>query len=141
VPYRGEGPAILDLLSGHVRVMIPTIPPSIEYIRAGKLVPIAVTLGTRSELLPGVPTIGEFVPGCEAGAWVGIGAPRGTPPEIIEKINREVNAALADPQLKARIADQGGTASPGSPAEFGKFIVDFTDKWARVIRAANIKIE
>ena len=117
------------------------MPSSIEYIRAGKLRALAVTTATRSEALPDIPTVGEFVPGYEASAWYGIGAPRNTPAEIIDKLNREINAALADPKMKARLADLGGTPLPMSPADFGKLIADETEKWGKVIRAANIKPE
>jgi len=141
VPYRGGGPALSDLLSGQVQVMFATMPSSIEYIRAGKLRALAVATATRSEALPDVPTVGEFVPGYEASSWSGLGAPRATPAEIVDKLNKEVNAALDDPKMKARLADLGGVALPGSPADFGKLIADETEKWAKVIRAANIKPE
>jgi tripartite-type tricarboxylate transporter receptor subunit TctC len=141
VPYRGGGPALIDLLGGQVQVMFPATAASIEYIRAGKLRPLAVTTATRSEALPEVPTVGEFVPGYEASGWFGVAAPRNTPPDIIEKLNKEINAALADPKIKARLADLGGTVLPGSPADFGKLIANETEKWGKVIRAANIKAE
>ncbi len=111
----------------------------IEHIRAGKLRALAVTTATRSEALPDIPTVGEFVPGYEASAWYGVGAPKNTPAEIIDKLNKEINAALADPKMKARLADLGGTVLTGSPADFGKLIADETEKWGKVIRAANIK--
>jgi len=114
---------------------------SIEYVRAGKLRALAVTTATRSEALPDLPTIGEFVPGYEASGWYGIGAPKGTPVEIVEKLNKEINAALADPRIKVRLAELGGEPMPMSPGAFGKFIVDETEKWAKVIRSANIKPE
>ena len=114
---------------------------SIEFIRAGKLRPLAVTTATRSEVLPDVPTVGEFVPGYEVSSWQGIGAPRKTPAEIIEKLNREINVALADPKIKAQLADLGNAVIPGSPADFGRLIADETEKWGKVIRAANIKAE
>jgi tripartite-type tricarboxylate transporter receptor subunit TctC len=141
VPYRGIGPALNDLLGGQVQVMFPATIASIEYIRAGRLRALAVTTATRWEALPDLPTVGEFVPGYEASAWFGIGAPKNTPTEIVDKLNKEVNAALADPIMKARLADRGGTALAGSPADFGKLIADETEKWAKVIRAANIKAE
>ena len=141
VPYRGAAPALTDLLGGQVQVMFATMPASIEYIRAGKLRALAVTTATRSEALPDMPTVGEFVPGYEASTWYGIGAPKNTPAEIIDKLNKEINAALADPKIKARLADLGGTVLAGSPADFGKLIADETEKWAKVIRAANIKPE
>ena len=130
-----------DLLAGQVQVSFPTMPASIEYIRAGRLLALAVTTATRSDALPDIPTVGEFVPGYEATAWYGIGAPRATPAEIVDKLNKEVNAALADPTMRARLADLGGTPLPGSPAQFGKLIAEETEKWAKVIRAANIKAE
>jgi tripartite-type tricarboxylate transporter receptor subunit TctC len=141
VPYRGGGPALTDLLSGQVQVMFATMPSSIEYIRAGKLRALAVATATRSEALPDVPTVGEFVPGYEASSWSGLGAPRATPAEIVDKLNKEVNAALDDPKMKARLADLGGVALPGSPADFGKLIADETEKWAEVIKFAGIKAD
>jgi tripartite-type tricarboxylate transporter receptor subunit TctC len=141
VPYRGEGPALTDLLGGQVQLLFGSLPASIEYIRAGGLRALAVTTATRSEALPEIPTVGEFVPGYEASAVQGIGAPKNTPAEIIDKLNKEINAALADPRMKVRLADLGGAALAGSPAEFGKFISDETEKWGKVIRAANIKPE
>ena len=141
VPYRGAAPALTDLLGGQVQVMFDTMPASIEYIKAGKLRALAVTTATRSEALPDIPTVGDFVPGYEASAWYGVGAPKNTPAEIVDKLNKEINAGLADPKIKARLADLGGTVLPGSPADFGKLIADETEKWAKVIRAANIKPE
>ena len=139
VPYRGGAPAIADLLGGQVQVMFDNISESLEYIRAGTLRPLAVTTATRLPALPDLPTVGEFVPGFEASGWNGVGAPRNTPIEIIDKLNREINHALADPKLKARLADLGGTVLPGSPADFGKLIADETERWARVINFAGIK--
>jgi tripartite-type tricarboxylate transporter receptor subunit TctC len=141
VPYRGAGPALTDLLGGQVQVMFATMPSSIEYIRTGKLRALAVTTATRSSALPDVPTVGDFLPGYEASASFGVGVPKNTPAEIIDKLNKEINAGLADPKMKARFADLGGTVLPGSPADFGKLIADETEKWAKVIRAANIKPE
>jgi tripartite-type tricarboxylate transporter receptor subunit TctC len=141
VPYRGAPPALTDLMSERVQVMFPDMPSSIEYIKAGKLRALAVTAATRSELLPDTPTVADFVAGYEASVWFGIGAPKNTPAEIIDKLNKEINAGLADPKLKARLVDLGGTAIGGSPAEFGKLIAEETEKWAKVIRAANIKAE
>ena len=141
VPYRGEAPALTDMLGGQVQAMFGTMPASIEYVRAGKLRPLAVTSARRSELLPDLPTVGNFVPGYETSAWQGIGAPKNTPAEIINKLNKEINAGLADPKIKTRIADMGGTVLPGSPADFGKLVADETEKWGKVIRAANIKPE
>jgi tripartite-type tricarboxylate transporter receptor subunit TctC len=139
VPYRGEGPALLDLLGGQVQVMIPSLPPSIEYIRAGKLRALAVTNPTRLGVLPNVSTIGEFLAGYEASAWAGLGAPRSTAPEIVNRINKEIAAALADTKILARITDQGGEALPSSPAEFANMIAADSEKWGKVIRAAGIK--
>jgi tripartite-type tricarboxylate transporter receptor subunit TctC len=141
VPYRGTAPVITDLLGGQVQVYFDPITGSIGYIRAGKLRALAVTTATRSDALPEIPTVGEFVPGYEATQWFGIGAPNKTPAEIIDKLNKEINAGLADPTLKARLADLGGTPLSGSPADFGKLIADEIEKWGKVIRAANIKVE
>jgi tripartite-type tricarboxylate transporter receptor subunit TctC len=141
VPYRGEAPALTDLLGGQVQVMFATMPASIEYIKAGKLRSLAVTTATRLDALPNVPTVGDLLPGYEASAWQGVGAPKNTPAEIIAKLNNEINTGLADPKLKVRLADLGGTVIAGSPADFGKLIADETEKWGKVIRAANIKPE
>jgi tripartite-type tricarboxylate transporter receptor subunit TctC len=141
VPYRGNAPALTDLLGGQVQVMFDTMPNSIEYIKAGKLRPLAVTTATRWEGLPDIPTVGDFVPGYEASGWYGLAAPKNTPADVVDKLNNEVNAALADPKMKARLADMGGTVLAGSPADFGKLIAAETEKWAKVIRAANIKPE
>jgi len=139
VPYRSAGPALTDLLGGQVQVMFPSTVASIEYIRAGRLRALAVTTATRSEALPQIPTVAEFVPGYEASNWYGLGAPKATPAEIVDKLNKEINACLADPKMKAQLADLGGVALPGSPAEFGKLIADETEKWAKVIKFAGIK--
>jgi tripartite-type tricarboxylate transporter receptor subunit TctC len=141
VPYRGGGPALNDLLGGQVQVYFGTTVSSIGYIRAGRLRALAVTSATRSDVLPDIPTVGEFLPGYEASGWTGIGAPKTTPAEIVEKLNKEINAALADPKLKARLADLGGTVLALSPVDLGKLIAEETDKWGKVIRAANIKPE
>src|SRR5579871_5394525 len=141
VPYRGAGPALTDLLGGQVLMSFAGIAGSIEYVRTGKLRALAVTTAARSEALPDVPTVGESVPGFEAGDWLGIGAPKNTPAEIIDRLNKEVAAALADPKIKARFADLGGTPLVLTPAGFGKLLADETAKWAKVIRAANIKPE
>jgi tripartite-type tricarboxylate transporter receptor subunit TctC len=141
VPYRGGVAALADLISGRVHVMFDNLPTSIETIRAGKLRALAVTTATRSEALPAVPTVAEFVPGYEASAWWGIGAPKNTPADIVNKLNREINAALADPKMKARLADLGGTVLPGSPADFGKLIADETEKWAKVVKFSGAKPE
>jgi tripartite-type tricarboxylate transporter receptor subunit TctC len=139
IPYRGLAPALTDLLGGQVQVTFASTAPSIEHIRTGKLRALAVTTATRSEMLPDVPTVGEFVPGYEASTWSGVGAPKAAPAEIIEKLNDEINAALADPKMSARLSDLGGAPLPGSPAQFGKLIVDETEKWHKVIKFAGIK--
>ncbi len=139
VPYRGSAPAITALLGGQVQVVFDTMGPSIENIRAGKLRALAVTTMTRSEALRDIPIMSDFVPGYEASGWSGLGAPKATPAEIVDKLNKEINAALADPKIKARLADLGGTALAGSPTDFGRLIADETEKWGKVIRAANIK--
>jgi tripartite-type tricarboxylate transporter receptor subunit TctC len=139
VPYRGTAPSLTDLLGGQVQVTFTSMPSVIEYIRAGRLRALAVTTATRSEALPDIPTVGEFLPGYEGGIWYGLGAPKATPAEIVDKLNKEVNAALDDPKMKARLADLGGTPLPGSPVQFGKLIAEETEKWGKVIRAANIK--
>ena len=139
VHYRGGGLGLVDLLGGQAQVMFEGITSSIEYVRAGKLRALAVTSATRSAALPDIPTLGEFVPGYEARGWFGLGVPKNTPAEIIDTLNRKINAGLADPTMKARIADLGGTPMSMTPAEFGKFIADETEKWGKVIRAANIK--
>jgi len=139
VPYRGEAPALTDLLGGQVQVMFGIMPSSIEHLRTGRLRPLAVTSATRSKALPEIPTIGDFVAGYEASTWFGIGAPKNTPADIVAKLNGAINAALADPKLKARIADLGGTALAGSPADFGKLIAEETDKWAKVVRFSGAK--
>jgi tripartite-type tricarboxylate transporter receptor subunit TctC len=141
VPYRGGAPAIVDLMGGQLQVMFDVIPEAIEYIRTRRLRSLAVTTAVRHPAMPDVPTVGEFVPGYEASTWWGLGAPRNAPVEVINKLNREINEALADPKIKARLADLGGTVLPGSLAEFGKLIADETEKWGKVIRAANIKVQ
>jgi tripartite-type tricarboxylate transporter receptor subunit TctC len=141
VPYRGGGPAVNDLLAGQVQVYFASTVASIEYIRTGRLRALAVTTMSRAEALPDMPTMDSFLPGYEASLWYGIGAPKNTPAEIVAKLNTEVNAALADPKLKARLADVGGTVLAGSSADFGKLIADETEKWGNVIRALNIKAE
>jgi tripartite-type tricarboxylate transporter receptor subunit TctC len=139
VPYRGNAPALTDLIAGQVEVVFPSAASSIEYVKTGKLRGLAVTGATRLETLPDLPTVGESIPGYEASSLYGIGAPRNTPAEIVDKLNKEVNAALADPKMRARLADLGGTPLPGSPAQFGKLIVDETEKWGKVIKFAGIK--
>lgn len=141
VPYRGTGPMLSDLLGGQVQVAFPDIGSSIGHVKSGTLRAIAVTTATRSKALPAIPTVSEFVPGYEASNWWGIAAPEGTPIEIVAKLNSELNAAVADPKIKARFADLGATSLAGSPAEFAKLIADETDKWGEVIRVAKIKPE
>ena len=141
VAYKGSAPSLTDLLGGQVQVSFATMPASIEFIRTGKLRALAVTTATRSPVLPEVPTVGEFVPGYEVSTWYGLCARMGTPAEVIDKINKEINAGLADPMMKARLADLGGVTIAGSPGDFGRLIADETEKWAKVIRAANIKPE
>ncbi len=141
VPYKGSAPSLTDLLGGQVQVDFDLISSSIEHIRAGKLRALAVTTAARQEVLPDIPTVGEFVPGYDASGWVGIGAPRKTPMEIIEKLNREVNVVLADPRMKEQLVNLGDTVLALSPVEFGKLIADETEKWGKVIRAAKIKAE
>jgi tripartite-type tricarboxylate transporter receptor subunit TctC len=141
VPYRGAGPALVDLLGGQVQVNFSTMSSSIEYVRAGKLRALAVTTPTRSPVLPDVPTVAEFVPGYESSYWTGVGAPKNTPAEIVDKLNKEINAALADPKMKARLLDLGGTPMPMTPADFGKLIAEETEKWAKVVKFAGIKPE
>jgi tripartite-type tricarboxylate transporter receptor subunit TctC len=141
VPYRGIGPALTDLLGGQVQVMFDAMSGSIEHIRAGRLRALAVTTVTHSEMLPDLPTVGEFLPGFEVSQWYGVGVSKNAPAEIIGKLNKEINAGLADPKLKARLADLGGTVLVGSPADFGKLVADETEKWGKVVRAANIKAD
>ena len=139
VPYRGEGPALSDLVGGQVQVMFSNMPASLEFVRAGKLRALAVTTASRSEALPDLPTVGEFVPGYEASGIGGVGAPRGTPAEIVDKLNREINAALTDPKMKVRFADLGAMALVGSSGEFGKLIADEIEKWAKVVKFSGAK--
>jgi tripartite-type tricarboxylate transporter receptor subunit TctC len=141
VPYRGDAPAITDLLGGQVQVYFSTLPGSIEHIRFGKLRALAVTAAARAETLPETPSMGELVPGYEASQWSGVGAPRNTPAQVIDKLNKEFNAALADAKIRAQLSELGSTAIPGSPADFGKLIADETDKWAKVVKLAGLKPE
>jgi tripartite-type tricarboxylate transporter receptor subunit TctC len=141
VPYRGQAPALTDLLGGQVQVLFATTPGTTDYIRTGQLRGLAVTTASRAAVLPDLPTVGEFVPGYEASQWYGLGAPRRTPPAIVERLNREINAALADAGMKARFADLGGEPLAGSPADFGKLIADETAKWANVVKFAGLKPE
>ena len=141
VPYHGAGPALIDVIGGRCQVIFDLLPSSIGYIRGGNTRALAVTTTARSEALPDVPVLADFVPGYEASAWIGIGAPRGTPAEIVERLNRAINAGLADPGMKARFAELGGIVAPGTSAEFAEFIVSDTEKWSRVIKFANIKAD
>jgi tripartite-type tricarboxylate transporter receptor subunit TctC len=139
VPYRGGAPALTDMIGGQVQVMFDNVPTSIEFIRAGKLRALAVTTATRSEVLPDLPTVADFVPGYEASAWYGVGVPKGTPDDIIDKLNKEINAILAEPKAKARLADLGASLLAGSPADFGKLVADETEKWGRVVKFSGAK--
>ena len=139
VPYRGAAPALTDLIGGQVHVMFDNVPSSIEHIRSGRLRPLAVTATTRLDGLPDIPTVGDFVPGFETNAWAGIGAPKNTPAEIVDSLNREINAGLADPNMKARIADLGGAVLAGSPADFGKLLADETEKWGKVVKLSGAR--
>jgi tripartite-type tricarboxylate transporter receptor subunit TctC len=141
VPYRSGGPALTDLLGGHVQVMFLAPVASIEHIRTGRLRALAVTTATRLDALPEIPTVGEFVPDYEASTWYGVGVPKNTAAVIVETLNKEINAALADPTIKARLADLGGTPLVGSPADFGKFIADETEKWGKVVKFVGIKAD
>ncbi len=141
VHYRGGAPALTDLIAGQVQIMFESLPTAIEHIRAGKLRPLAVTTATRSEALPDVPSVGEFVQGYDARTWIGVGAPRNTPAEIISKLNNEINAGLADPRVKARITDLGYTVFASSPAEVSSFTIAFTEKWAKVIKSSGAKAD
>jgi tripartite-type tricarboxylate transporter receptor subunit TctC len=140
LPYRGAGPALIDLLAGQIEVMFATLPSSIGYIRGGKLRPLAVTFATRSDAVPDVPTVSEFVPGYDAGDWYGIGAPKGTPAEIVDRLSQEINAVLADLAMKARMADLGMSVQISrTSAEYGAFIVDETEKWSKVVKFSGAK--
>ena len=141
IPYRGEGPALADVLGGQVQLIFGTAPASVEQIRAGRLRALAVTTAARSDALPDIPTLSEFLPGYEASSWYGIGAPRSTPAEIVEKLNRQINAALVDSKLKARLAELGGMMLPGTPADFANLIAEETERWAKVVKFAGIKAE
>jgi tripartite-type tricarboxylate transporter receptor subunit TctC len=141
VPYRGGAPAMLDMVSGRDQVMFDNLPTSIEFIKSGKVRALAVTTAQRSEVFPDLPTVGEFVPGYEASAWYGLGAPKGTPSEIIDTLNKAINASLAEPKVKKELADLGAALLPGSAADFGKLVADETEKWAKVVKFADIKPE
>ena len=141
VPYRGQGPALTDLLGGQLQVIFATTPGTTEYVRIGRLHALAVTTATRADALPDVPTVADFVPGYEASQWYGIGAPKSTPAEIIDRLNHEINAALADPKMKMRLADVGGTVLPGTPDAFGKLIAAEVEKWGKVVKFSGIRAE
>jgi len=141
IPYKGSAPALTDMIAGTVQLMFDNMPPSLPHIRAGKLRALAVTTTTRSEALPDVPTVAENVPGYEASAFYGMGVPKGTPPEIIDKLNKEINAGLANPNIKARLAELGGMLIPGTPQDFGKLVADETEKWAKVVKAGGVALE
>jgi len=141
VPYRGGAPALTDMLAGQVQVMFDNLPTSVEHIRAGKLRPLAITSATRSELLPDVPTVADFVPGYESSAWYGVGAPKNTPAEIIDRLNKEINAMLVDPRMMTRIAEMGATRIAGTPPDFGKLVAEETEKWGKVVRFAGAKAD
>jgi tripartite-type tricarboxylate transporter receptor subunit TctC len=141
VPYRGQGPAMNDLLGGQLQVIFATTPGTTEFVQAGKLRALAVTTRVRADALPEVPPVADFVPGYESSQWYGVAAPKNTPVEIVEKLNQEINAALADPKMKARFADLGGTVLPGSPADFGKLIADEAEKWGKVVKFAGLKAD
>jgi tripartite-type tricarboxylate transporter receptor subunit TctC len=141
VPYRGQGPALTDLLGGQVQVLFATAPGTTDYIRTGRLRALAVTTSSQAEMLRDLPTVGDFVPGYEANQWYGIGAPQRTPAEIVDKLNKEINAVFANTAMQARFTDIGGEPLAGSPGEFGKLIADETEKWAKVIKSAGIKSE
>src|SRR5262249_18584220 len=141
VPYRGTAPAVTDLLGGQVQLMFNSPPASIKYIKASRLRALAVTTATRLEALPDLPTVSEFVPGYETSQWYGVGVPKNTPAEIVDKLNKEINAGLVDPKLKARLAELGGIALAGSSVDFGKFIADETEKWAKVIKFVGVKAD
>jgi tripartite-type tricarboxylate transporter receptor subunit TctC len=141
VPYRGQGPALSDLLGGQVHVLFATTPGTVDYIRTGKLRGLAITTASRAEVLPELPPVGDFVPGYDASQWYGLGAPRNTPADIVDRLNREINAALADPAMKMRLADMGGEPLAGSPADFGRFLVAETEKWGKVVKFAGLRPE
>src|SRR5262249_31720695 len=141
VPYRGSGPALIDLIGGQVQLMFDTVPGSIEHIRGGRLRALAVTGAARSDVLPDIPTVGDFVTGYESSGWFGVAAPKNTPTKIIDKLNKEINVALTEPRIKARIADLGGTVFAGSPSDFSKLIAEETEKWAKVVKFSGAKPE
>jgi tripartite-type tricarboxylate transporter receptor subunit TctC len=141
VPYRGSAPALTDMISGTVHVMFDNMPSSLPHVQAGKLRALAVTTAKRSEALPDVPTVGDTVAGYEASAFFGMGVPKGTPPEIVDKLNKEINAALADPKMKAKLAELGGMLIHGTPEDFGKVVAEETDKWGKVIKTGGVALE
>jgi tripartite-type tricarboxylate transporter receptor subunit TctC len=141
VPYRGQGPALVDLLGGQVQVLFATSPGTADYIKTGKLRALAVTTATQADVLRELPKVADFLPGYEASQWYGVGAPRKTPPDIVARLNRDINAAFADPTMKARFVDIGGEPLPGSPEDFGKFIADETEKWAKVVKLTGLTLQ
>ena len=141
VPYRGQAPAMTDLIAGQIPLMFDSMPASIGHIKAGTIRALAMTTARRADVLPDIPTVADTVPGFEASAWYGVGAPAATPPEIVERLNRELNAAYADPRIRGRLVELGGTVLAGPPADFGRHVADETEKWSRVVRAANIRAE
>jgi tripartite-type tricarboxylate transporter receptor subunit TctC len=141
VPYRGSGPARTDLIAGQIQVMFDPIAQALEYVRGGQLRALAISTTTRAEVLPDLPTVSEFVPGYASDTWYGVGAPKGTPSEIIQRLNREINAGLLDPKIKARLADLGGTVLAGSPADFGKLLAEETEKWGKVVKFSGINAD
>ena len=141
VPYKGAAQALNDTLAGQVQVLFDNLPASLPHIQSGKLRPLAVTTAASLEVLPDIPTIGDFLPGYEASGWQGVGVPRNTPAEIIEKLNKEINAGLADSKMKAKLAELGGILLPGTPADFGKILAEETEKWAKVIKTGGVALE
>jgi tripartite-type tricarboxylate transporter receptor subunit TctC len=141
VPYRGGAPALTDMLGGQVQVMFDNLPTSLEHVRAGRLRPLGITSATRSELLPDVPTVADVVPGYESSAWYGVGAPKGTPAAIIDRLNAEINAILFEPKVKTRVAEMGATLIAGSPADFGRLVADETEKWGKVVKFSGAKAD
>jgi tripartite-type tricarboxylate transporter receptor subunit TctC len=141
VPYRGGAPALTDMLGGQVQVMFDNLPTSLEHVTSGRLRPLGITSATRAALLPDVPTVADAVPGYESSAWYGVGAPRSTPVEIIDRLNNEINAILAEPKVKTRVAEMGATEVAGSPADFGKLIAEETEKWGKVVKFSGAKAD
>jgi tripartite-type tricarboxylate transporter receptor subunit TctC len=141
IPFRGTAPALQNLLGGQIQLMYASMPATLEHVRAGRLVALGVTTPKRSDVLPDLPSVSEFLPGFDAEVYYGIAAPKGTPPEVVDRLNKEINAGLADPEFKAKLTELGSMVLPGSPADFGKFLANESDKWAKVVKFANIKAE